>query len=102
MSDKEILMYAHAGSGNHGCEAIVRSVCDILGQENKVAVISHDVQEDKKYGLDNACRLIQECDIDQHFLTHALYYAYRKFTGKGEGSKICFNSYRETFKISNC
>ena len=90
MSDKEILMYAHAGSGNHGCEAIVRSVCDILGQENKAVVISHDVQEDKKYGLDNACRLIQERDIDQHFLTHALYYAYRKFTGKGE----CFLKYR--------
>ncbi len=84
MSDKEILMYAHAGSGNHGCEAIVRSVCDILGQENKVAVISHDVQEDKKYGLDNACRLIQERDINQHFITHALYYAHRKLTGKGE------------------
>ena len=26
----KIYMYAHGGSGNHGCEAIVRSTCDML------------------------------------------------------------------------
>ena len=84
MSDKEILMYAHAGSGNHGCEAIVRSVCGILGQENKVAVISNNADEDRSYNLDGACRLIQERDISKRFFTHTLYYARRKLTGKGE------------------
>ncbi len=84
MSDKEILMYAHAGSGNHGCEAIVRSVCGILWQENKVAVISNNADEDRSYNLDGACRLIQERDISKRFFTHTLYYARRKLTGKGE------------------
>ena len=83
-SDKEILMYAHAGSGNHGCEAIVRSVCGMLGKENRVAVVSHDADEDRKYRLDDACSLIQERDISKHFLTHVVYYARRKLTGKGE------------------
>ena len=68
MTDKEILMYAHAGSGNHGCEAIVRSVCGILGKENSISVLSHDIGEDQKYGLDGVCRLIQERDIDKNFL----------------------------------
>ena len=84
MTDKEILMYAHAGSGNHGCEAIVRSVCGILGKENSMAVISHDIEEDQKYGLDSVCRLIQERDIDKNFFVHASYYAMRKITGNGE------------------
>ena len=84
MSDREILMYAHAGSGNHGCEAIVRSMCSIAGHDNKIAVISNNVAEDKSYNLDSVCRLIQERDISKHFFTHALYYAYRKFTGEGE------------------
>ena len=90
MPDKEILMYAHAGSGNHGCEAIVRSMCSIAGHDNKIAVISNNVAEDESYNLDSACRLIQERDISKHFFTHALYYAYRKFTGEGE----CFLKYR--------
>ncbi len=86
MEDKKILMYAHAGSGNHGCEAIVRSVCQILGneKENKITLLSNDVSEDRRYGLDSVCRLIQERKIEQHFLTHAWYYAQRKLTGNGE------------------
>ena len=25
--DKRLVLYMHAGSGNHGCEAIVNSLC---------------------------------------------------------------------------
>lgn len=84
MPDKEILMYAHAGSGNHGCEAIVRSICGILGDENRIALISNDADEDRRYGMDKVCRLIQERRIGEKFLTHAFYYAMRKVTGNGE------------------
>ncbi|WRK52196.1 hypothetical protein SD457_17295 [Coprobacillaceae bacterium CR2/5/TPMF4] len=27
---KKIIMYFHGGSGNHGCEAIVRATCKLL------------------------------------------------------------------------
>ena len=27
MKDDKIVLYMHAGSGNHGCEAIVNSLC---------------------------------------------------------------------------
>lgn len=83
MPDK-ILLYAHAGSGNHGCEAIVRSVCEILGNDNKPVLISNDVEEDRKYGLGDVCRLIQEKKIEKHFFTHVWYYLVRKITGNGE------------------
>ena len=86
MAENKLLMYAHAGSGNHGCEAIVRSVCQILGNENEnsVTLLSNDVSEDRQYGLDSVCRLVQERKIEQHFLTHAWYYAQRRLTGNGE------------------
>ena len=30
MKDDKIVLYMHAGSGNHGCEAIVNSLCRML------------------------------------------------------------------------
>lgn len=47
----KIVMYGHSGSGNHGCEAIIRSTRKILGQE--YSVFSNSPDQDKKYGLVN-------------------------------------------------
>ena len=30
MKNDKIVLYTHAGSGNHGCEAIVNSLCKLL------------------------------------------------------------------------
>lgn len=44
---KKILLYAHAGSRNHGCEAIVRSTLKILNLNNiNVSLATFRVQED--------------------------------------------------------
>ncbi|MBQ8795842.1 MAG: polysaccharide pyruvyl transferase family protein [Clostridia bacterium] len=43
------IFYAHAGSGNHGCEAIVRSSQQILG--NKVILFSKNIDQDIYYKL---------------------------------------------------
>ena len=48
-----INLYSHGGSGNHGCEAIVRSTMKML--DDTICVFSHDVSQDKKYGLDKIC-----------------------------------------------
>ena len=45
-------LYSHGGSGNHGCEAIVRSTIKVLN-ENSVNVFSHNVDQDVKYGIDD-------------------------------------------------
>lgn len=41
----KIVMYGHSGSGNHGCEAIIRSTRKILGQE--YSVFSNSPDQDK-------------------------------------------------------
>ena len=52
MSQKNYVLYAHDGSGNHGCEALVRSTCAILGaNKENVVLMSTRPEEDEKYGL---------------------------------------------------
>lgn len=49
--DNKYILYHHGGSGNHGCEAIVRSVVKIIGE--KVDLVSFRPEDDWKYGLNN-------------------------------------------------
>jgi len=54
----EIILFGHGGSGNHGCEAIVRSTTQILKKSSvcKDAVLSTPVaNQDLSYGLDKIC-----------------------------------------------
>lgn len=48
-----IRLYSHGGSGNHGCEALVRSTAKILESsglaEDGIALYSYAADEDKKY-----------------------------------------------------
>ena len=55
-------MYAHGGSGNHGCEAIVRSTTKILKQigYERPTLISSNPEEDKKYGIGDICDILKE------------------------------------------
>lgn len=50
-----IKLYAHGGSQNHGCEAIVRSTCSMLG--NNITLYSNDIQQDLEYEINNICNL---------------------------------------------
>ena len=45
------ILYNHGGSGNHGCEAIVRSLAGLLGEQD-LTIYSDAPHEDRKYGLD--------------------------------------------------
>lgn len=54
-----LFLYAHGGSGNHGCEAIVRSTADILSGNN-ISLITSRPDEDRKYGVDEICTLIKD------------------------------------------
>ena len=52
------LFYAHGGSKNHGCEALVRSTCKVLKLDKQdVALFSMEETEDYKYGLNNICEI---------------------------------------------
>ena len=49
MPKDKIILYMHAGSGNHGCEAIVNSLCHMLNE--KPLVLTNSAEEDRKYSL---------------------------------------------------
>lgn len=55
----KILLYPHGGSGNHGCEAIVRSTMLLLRPEEGV-LFSSACGEDSRYGLDRTVRVLPE------------------------------------------
>ena len=58
LSKREYVLYAHGGSGNHGCEALVRSTMDLLsGPGRAFALTSYRPQEDYKYGLSAHCTI---------------------------------------------
>lgn len=83
--DKKYLLYMHAGSGNHGCEAIVNSLCNLLkSDDTDITLVSNDKAEDERYSIGKLCNIVQEQKMDEHFVTHALYYIYRKITGDRE------------------
>lgn len=50
-----IILYYHNGSGNHGCEAIVRSTKKIL--DRKLILATGAMDEDINYGLDEVVEL---------------------------------------------
>lgn len=46
-----ILLYYHTGSKNHGCEAIVRTICKLFAQE-EIILYSFQPQTDRIFGLE--------------------------------------------------
>ncbi len=104
--NRPIILYMHAGSGNHGCEAIADSTiklihrtrleqgCDVEKLPAPV-IVSNDADEDRKYVLGDLekqglCVLTTERHIDRDFLAHVFYYGWRKITG----DKQSFMRYR--------
>ena len=59
---RKIYLYAHGGSGNHGCEAIVRSTVALLREWTKehLYLISSHPEEDSVYGIDSLCTILPE------------------------------------------
>ncbi len=81
-----LALYMHAGSGNHGCEAIVDSLVRML-PDTSIALLSCGKTEDETYlprEVRGRLSIYAEQEMSAHFLTHVLYYIYRKLTGDGE------------------
>lgn len=82
----EIALYMHAGSGNHGCEAIVDSLVRMMPLD-QFALMTNSAAEDEKYlpaEVKARTRILEENHIAEHKAAHVLYYAYRKVTGDEE------------------
>ena len=77
-SNGTIILYMHAGSGNHGCEAIANSLSGMI-PDNRV-LISYFADEDRKYSLGDMYEIFQERSFNSHRIAHVLYYGYRLLT----------------------
>ncbi len=121
-----IALYAHGGSGNHGCEALVRSTIKAIGtKDHHFTVFSERPADDRKYHLDDLAtikptteplpsgikRLVYNLRMK---LTHddRLYYktVYRSFPERiGDcdialaigGDNYCYSGFTERFGILN-
>ena len=78
MNKNKVVLYAHAGSGNHGCEALANTICKMLQKE--VILVTNSVEEDERYSLKGMCDIVPEKNIRNNKLVHILYYLYRRLT----------------------
>lgn len=82
MEANKLVVYMHAGSGNHGCEAIVNSLCHMI--KEKIRLVSYFGDEDERYSLKDLCEIQSERRFENHRAAHVLYYGYRRLTGDKE------------------
>ena len=117
-------LYAHGGSGNHGCEAIVRSTIGLLGHHD-YTLFSERPEEDIRYGLDRLARVVPSQNAFSGGLGNLIYSVrmkrrkddsiywrrlYRDFGKKAEGLDVafaiggdnyCYSGFTERFSFLN-
>jgi len=117
-------LYAHGGSGNHGCEALVRSSMKLLG-DHDYTLLSERPEEDVYYGLDKQLQILPTQKKLPSGLGYLAYSAemrlrredsvywrwrYRDFGDKIEeldlalaigGDNYCYRGFTERFSILN-
>lgn len=62
MSMKKIMLYQHAGSYNHGCEALATTVSSEIMRvtpDGEVYLCSHDAKEDREFALPNIYKIVE-------------------------------------------
>ncbi|MCQ2548443.1 MAG: polysaccharide pyruvyl transferase family protein [Lachnospiraceae bacterium] len=87
LNKEKVVLYAHAGSGNHGCEALANTLCNLI--DNQVVLVTNSVEEDQSYSLKDLVKskklgIVPEKNIRANKLAHIFYYGYRKLTGDRE------------------
>jgi polysaccharide pyruvyl transferase WcaK-like protein len=65
------VLFMHSGSGNHGCEAIIRTTAELLGGPEDVVLWSLAKQEDEKYG---AADLLEKVVVSEELQRFSLGY----------------------------
>lgn len=90
------VLYPHGGSGNHGCEAIVRSTAKLLGGD--LTLFSNQVEEDVANGLDALCAIrAAEMKINRSsFYFASAFMRYRLFGQKDAFDRLVFRELIKT------
>ena len=92
------VMYPHGGSGNHGCEAIVRSTVKLVG--NDTTLFTNKMKEDCRAGLQDLCELdVAEKPIKSGGLSHLFAIFRNKVLGRADAfDQLVFQHIVETAK----
>lgn len=69
-----IYLYANGPAGNHGCEALTRSISKLLNNSCSLTCASLDVEEDYKYGLDKIIRIKPLTNPIKHDMSYLSYW----------------------------
>ena len=82
MSLKNIVLYSHTGSGNHGCEALARSTAMLLQDlvKTPIQLISWRPEEDRKYMSDINLKFVARTR-SQSLLEHIFAKIWKTLTG---------------------
>ena len=73
----KIVLYMHAGSGNHGCEAIANTVIQMLPKP--AIVMTNSFAEDEAYSLKGMATIIEERKVRKNLFIHTWYYLLDRF-----------------------
>ena len=118
----KIVLYMHAGSGNHGCEAIANTVIRMLPKP--AILVTNSAAEDEAYSLQGKCTIIEENKVRDNFFVHVWFYLkehffhdpeaayryrFRKVSGKDlrqinisiGGDNYCYDLLLKELKLSN-
>lgn len=80
---RKYFLFGHAGSRNHGCEAIVRSTCSLF-KNDSFTVFSHSEDEDRSYEVDKVCRLIRRTQVQVRRANFGFLWAYLALKLRGD------------------
>lgn len=86
---KEIAMYPHPGSSNHGCEAIVRST-KYMFNDKLFRLYSYSTNRDREFGLENQVDLVNTNELARITFRNIFYHVVQRFTG----NRNCYYTYR--------
>ena len=73
-----IILYGHGGSGNHGCEAIVRSIEKVLAKKN-LHLMTMGIKEDTNYRLDDIVIPYSAKEFDKNWSFLKAYFKLKLF-----------------------
>lgn len=94
---KKSVLYMHNGSGNHGCEAIIRSTSKLLGGPRNLVLWSEGAKEDVEYGSAQTVERIWETEeLKRGSLAHMEALIRRRLLKQSDGNLRVF--IRKLFK----
>lgn len=93
-----IYLYAHGGSGNHGCEAIVRATAKLL-PEHALTLISSNPDEDNQYHVSALCRVVRDWEENLERFSPDFLAAYAKLKLKKDFIPLEKLHYKKAFSM---